>query len=272
MRTILVLGGGGVKGMTHAGAWRAICEAGLEVSEIVGTSIGGLVGACIGAGSGFEELSKAAVALKKTDIVLLNRWTLLINGIRQTSVFQSDPLHNYIRSLLPVERFDQLNLPVSVNAVHLATGEMEWFGAGGRTDVSIADAVYASCALPLFYPPAVIDDKYYVDGGVVDSLPVLRAAERGADLIIAVDAGAGQKRDALDTVQRGMIAIHHRVTEIMGYARKRAVLDNWTGPKLIYVRPELDKYSTFDFGQTEFFLAEGYRAVKAELDKFTHRK
>ena len=265
MRTILVLGGGGVKGMTHAGAWRAIRESGITVDEIVGTSIGGLVGACLAAGQGFEELSKAALALKKADIVLLNRWTLLLNGIRQTSVFQDEPLRNYIASLLPVSRFDELTIPTAVNAVDLETGDMHWFGAGGRADVSLVDAIYASCALPLFYPPAEIGGRYFVDGGVIDALPVLRAADRGADLILAIDAGSGKQRDSLDTVSKGMIAIHHRVTEIMGYARKRAVLDNWNGPKLIYVRPTLDKYSTFDFGQTEFFLEEGYRATKAAL-------
>jgi NTE family protein len=241
MKTILVLGGGGVKGMAHAGAWRAICEAGVEITEIVGTSIGGLVGACIAAGQNYDDLSKAALALKKPDIVLLNRWTLLLNGIRQTSIFQAEPLKAYIASLLPVTRFDQLNIPFAVNAVDLENGDIHWFGAGGNKDILLVDAIYASCALPLFYPPAEIDGRYYVDGGVVDSLPVLRAADRGADLIIAIDAGAGKARDALDTVNKGMIAIHHRVTEIMGYRR-------------------------FDFGQTEFFLEEGYRATQAALE------
>jgi NTE family protein len=265
MRTILVLGGGGVKGMAHAGAWRALCEAGIEVSEVIGTSIGGLVGACIGAGQTYQELTEAALALKKTDIVLLNRWSILLNGIRQTSVFQAEPLRNYIASLLPVERFDQLNLPVSMNAVDLETGDEHWFGAGARDDIGLVDAIYASCALPLFYPPAEIGDRYFVDGGVVDAMPITRAAERGAELIIAIDAGSGKSRDSLDTVQKGMIAIHHRVTEIMGYRRKRAVIDNWKGPQLVYVRPSLHKFSTFDFGQTEFFLEEGYRATHTAL-------
>jgi NTE family protein len=266
MRTILVLGGGGVKGMTHAGAWRAICESGVEISEIVGTSIGGLVGACIGAGRTFEDLTKAALALKKTDIVLLNRWTVLINGIRQTSVFQDEPLRSYIASLLPNTEFKDLTIPVSVNAVDLESGDMHWFGCGGRSDVGLVDSIYASCALPLFYPPAEIDGKYFVDGGVVDSLPVLRAAERGADLVIAVDAGTGKTRDSGDTVNKGLIAIHHRVSEIMGYRRKRAIIEAWQGPRLVYVRPQLHKYSTFDFGQTEFFLEEGYRATRAALE------
>jgi NTE family protein len=152
-----------------------------------------------------------------------------------------------------------------MNAVDLESGDMIWFGAGGRVDIPLADAVYASCALPLFYPPAQLGDSYYVDGGIVDPLPIQRAADRGAELIIAIDAGAGKVRDSLDTVQNGLVAIHHRVTEIIGWRRKREVLDNWKGPRLVYVRPKLDGFSTFDFAQTTFFLEEGYRATMEAL-------
>lgn len=264
-KTILVLGGGGVKGMTQAGAWRAIQEAGIQVSEIVGTSIGALVGACIAAGQGWSELSEAAVALKKPDIVLLNRWALLLNGIRQPSVFQSEPLLAYIESVLPATRFSELSTPLAMNAVDLESGDVEWFGVGGRTDLPLSHAVYASCALPLFYPPAQIGDRYFVDGGVLDALPIERAAERGADLIIAIDAGAGKVRDSLDTVNNGLVAIHHRVLEIVGWERKRDMLASWQGPPLVYVRPRLDGFSTFDFGRTSYFLEEGYRATKEAL-------
>jgi NTE family protein len=265
MKVFLVLGGGGVKGMAHAGAWRAIQDSGVQVSEIVGTSIGALVGGAIAGGSSWAEISTAALALKKPDIVLLNRWALLLNGIRQPSIFQSEPLMTYIESVLPVKEFSQLTIPFSLNAVNLETGDTEWFGVGGRTDVSLPTAVYASCALPLFYPPAQIGDAQFVDGGIADSLPVHRAAERGADLIIAIDAGAGKVKDALDTVQAGMVAIHHRVMEIMGWTRKLEMLKYWNGPRMIYVRPKLDGFSTFDFAQTEFFLEEGYRATRQAL-------
>jgi NTE family protein len=152
-----------------------------------------------------------------------------------------------------------------MNAVDLETGTMVWFGAAGRQDVSLVDACYATCALPLFYPPAAIDGEIYVDGGVQDGLPIDLAAERGATLILAIDVGAGAVRDSGDTVAKGLVAIHHRVTEIMGYARKQAKLASWSGPRLIYVRPRLDAFSTFDFGRTEFFLEEGYNATRDAL-------
>jgi NTE family protein len=264
-RVVLVLGGGGVKGLAQVGAWRAIEESGLEVAEIVGTSIGALVGASIAAGAGWKDMAPRALSLQRKDLVALNRWALLLNGVRQPSLFLEEPLREYIAAALPAETFDELEIPLGVNAVDFETGENVWFGAGGRMDVPLADAIYASCALPVFYPPAEIGGRWYVDGGVADTLPIERAAERGADLIIAVDVAAGPTKDPAETIGKGMIAIHHRVYDIQAYARRRALLDGWSGPPLIYVRPRLDGCSTFDFGNTRFFLEEGYRAAAAAL-------
>lgn len=264
-RVTLVLGGGGMKGLAHVGAWRAVLESGVKVEEIIGTSIGALVGACIAGGLEHEKLVSMARALLRTDIVVLNRWALLFNGIRQRGVFRDDTFRQYIESILPAETFEELKIPLAMNAVDLESGRQEWFGVGGLMQVPLADAVYASCALPVFYPPAYIDDRYFVDGGVIDSLPVGRAVERGAKRIIAIDVGAGQAGDGVGTVEKGMVAIHQRVMQIMGYARKRAHLDAHGSASITYIRPHLDGYDTFDFTSTEYFLAEGYRAVSEAL-------
>lgn len=264
-RVVLVLGGGGMKGLAHVGAWRALLEAGEQVDEIVGTSIGALIGVCIAGGVEHERLQSLARALQKADIATLNRWALLLNGIRQQSVFRGDVFRSYLERVLPEGGWDALKLPISLNAVDLETGRLEWFGTGGRTDVPLCDAVYASCALPVFYPPAELGGRYFVDGGVLDALPVGRAAERGADRIIAIDVGSGEHADAADVVSKGMIAIQQRVMQISGYGRRRSSVDQWRGAELVYVRPDLETYSTFDFASTEYFLAEGYRATRAVL-------
>ncbi len=261
----LVLGGGGVKGMAHVGAWKAVEEAGVQVSSIVGTSIGALVGACLAGGMGWRDLAPLAMALRKRDIVSMNGRSLLLNGIRQRSVFHGERFMDYIREILPVRRFDELKLPLAMNAVDLETGRMEWFGTGGRSDLPLAEAVYASCALPLFYPPAEIDGRHYVDGGVLDALPFEHAATLGAGRIVAVDVTAGGDKDSMDTISKGMIAIHHRVFDIMGHSQRRTRLDRWGGAPLVYVRPRLDGISTFDFTRTQYFLEEGYRATRRAL-------
>lgn len=266
-RVILVLGGGGVKGTAHAGAWRAIQEAGLSVAEIVGTSIGALVGASIAGGAEAGELESQARSLMKKDIVDINRWALLPMGIRQQSIFQGLALRNYVARVLPETDWSELEIPLSVNAVDLETGHNVWFGAGGRTDVPLADAVYASSALPPFYPPLEAEGMHLVDGGVMDTVPITKAADRGADLIIAVHASAGRRRDAADTVEKGLVAIQHRVMDIMSYAQRQIVEDMWMGPPVVHVRPDVADYSTFDFDAVDYFLEEGYRATKAALDE-----
>jgi NTE family protein len=264
-KTVLVLGGGGMKGLSHVGAWRAVQESGVEVTEVIGTSIGALIGACVCGGVDHDRLSALARSLRKTDIVTLNRWALLFNGIRQPEVFRGAVFRNYLASVLPVERFSDLRLPLSMNAVDLESGEEVWFGAGGRDDVPLVDAIYASCALPVFYEPAEIDGRHLVDGGIGDALPMKRAAARGATRIIAVDVAAGAIPAATDIVSKGMIAIHQRVMQIMGYSRRAAALASWSGPELVYVRPNLEGYDTWDFGSTEYFLEEGYRATLEAL-------
>lgn len=269
-RVILVLGGGGIKGLTHVGAWRALQEAGVVVDEIIGTSIGGLIAAMIAGGEGPASLTARALALEKADIVALNRWAVLLNGIRQPSVFHDVPFRDYIARALPVATFGELGLPISLNAVDLGSGEQAWFGAGGREDIPLADAIYASCALPVFFPPGEIDGRLYVDGGVLDTLPLARAVERGADRIIAIDAGAEGERAGEEVVEQGLVGIYQRVFQLMANQRKRQKLASWRGPPLTLVKPRLEGYGTFDFAKTAYFLEEGYRATRTALEAEGH--
>jgi NTE family protein len=264
-RVWLALGGGGLKGLAHIGAWRAVEETGLRVSGMVGTSIGSLVGVLAASGVGWEEMRDMARELRREDIVRVNRRAVLFNGIRQVSVFRGDVLREYYQSILPPLGWSALSLPVLVNAVDLATGRTEWFGPGARLDVSLLDAVYASSALPVFYPPAVIDGRAFVDGGTEHPLGLYQAAHMGATGIVGVDVGAGEEGRTARILAQGMLAVHQRIFSIMTYRRRRDLIAQWTEPPLVYVRPRLDGYETFDFDSIEYFMEEGYRATMEVL-------
>ncbi|MGD8319656.1 MAG: patatin-like phospholipase family protein [Gemmatimonadota bacterium] len=261
------LGGGGLKGLAHIGAWRALEEAGVRVRGIVGTSIGALVGALIASGSRWKEMRDLARELRRVDIVRINRRAVLFNGIRQLSIFRGDALREYYERILPAAGWEALDLPLLLNAVDLATGTTEWFGTGARTDVSLVDAVYASSALPVFYPPAEIDGRSFVDGGTEHPLGLVRAAEEGASGIIGVDVGAGQDGSSEEILAQGMLGVHARIFSIMTYRRRRDLVGHWEGPPLLYVRPELDGYGTFDFEHVEYFVEAGYRAMSVALGR-----
>lgn len=267
----LVLGGGGLKGLAHIGAWRALEEAGVEVQGVVGTSIGGLVGALIASGWGWRQMEERAMALERSDIVKVNRRAAWINGIRQPSVFRGEVLREYFEEMLPAGGWDALALPLQVNAVELKCGKTEWFGVGARTDVSLLDAVYASAALPVFYPPAMLDGEAFVDGGAEHPLGLSRAAELGATGIVGVDVGAGEEGDTQEILKQGMLAVHQRIFSIMTWRRRRDLLAQWAGPPVCYVRPELEGYGTFDFQHVPYFVNEGYRATRSALESDASR-
>ena len=261
----LILGGGGLRGLAHVGAWRALQEAGFRPAGILGTSIGALVGACIAGGRPVAELEDEARELKRTDIARVQRRALWVNGIRSESLFRGDALEEYLGRVLPSGGWKDLQIRFLANAVELGSGRAEWFGPGARTDVSLTRAVYASAALPLFYPPARLPGGVYVDGGVDEALPLRRAVEMGASSVVAVDAGSGEGSEVGRMLSDGMLAIHQRVLSIMAGRRRRETVAAWTGPPLLYIRPRLDGFGTFDFDAIEYFLAEGARAAREAM-------
>ncbi len=264
-RPWVVLGGGGLKGLAHVGAWQAIQEAGLPVSGIVGTSIGALVGACLAGGMGWRELAPLAFAIRRGDIARINRRALLFNGIRQEALLQAEPLRDFIRAILPVREWDELTIPLQVNAVDLETGDTVWFGTGADTSVALEDALYASAALPVLYPPLTVGGRTFVDGGVEFTLGLGRAVDCGATGVIGIDVGAGRRSRAERVREQGLIAIHQRVFSIMSWRKRHDLVRHWDDPPLLFVRPRLDGFGTFDFDETQYFLEEGYRAARAAL-------
>jgi NTE family protein len=259
-RPWLVLGGGGLKGLAHLGVWRALQTRGFEPDGILGTSIGGLMGALISAGRDPEEMLTLARELSRSDIARVQRRALWVSGFRAEALFRRDPLQEYLEAVLPAGGWEALHIRFQTNAVELGRGQTEWFGIGARTDVPLAQAIYATAALPVFYPPAKLPGGYYVDGGVEFALPIHRAAELGATGIVAVDPGAGEEGNARAVALGGMLAVHQRVFSLMAGRLRREMVRHWEGVPLLYIRPPLDGYGTFDFENIPYFLEAGEQA------------
>jgi NTE family protein len=265
-RTVLVLGGGGLKGVAHIGVWKALEEAGIQPDAIIGTSIGAVIGAALAGGSGWRELAEVARRLTKDEIVSINRRAVWFGGVREQAVFEGAHYQRWLERSLPAHEWPGLTTPFRTNAVSLVSGEEVWFGADARTDVPLLDAVYASCALPIYFPPLrTADDDYLVDGGVLDVLPIRQAKLWGAEWIIAVDVGADLLPPEEGFFDRGMIAIHDRVLGLNLELQRRNILESWDGPPLVYVRPDIGHLSGWDFDRNQFLLEEGYRAAREAL-------
>jgi NTE family protein len=144
------------------------------------------------------------------------------------------------------------------------------FGAAGDSECSLDDAVLASLALPLYLPPVTIAGRRYLDGGVLQVLPLEVAGRIPADLVIAVDVGP-VRRAPPPGMPRGpaLLAAHDRAMAIaMAEQRARCVAAWREDPRrapLVLIEPAVDPYGTFAFDRTAEFIEAGYRAAYRAL-------
>jgi len=182
MRVVAVFGGGGAKSLAHAGAWKALLEAGLRPCHIIGTSMGAVISAALAAGSSYERLVEIALSLERKDFAALDAWSLA-KGVFAGNILKPEPLKRTIARLVPATRFADLQIPLTVTATDLDSGELVLFGGLGQ-HAPLVDALYASCALPLYFPPEVIEARRLGDVGpaqrhrVTTAIPILVMPKR----------------------------------------------------------------------------------------------
>lgn len=270
----LVLGGGGLKGFAHIGVLRALQERGIRPAALAGTSIGALIAAASTGGMSLDEMSGRAEGLKRRDLFRLNHVGMLLERMRSASIYLEAPLRALCEAVCPAGRFDELPIPLLVNTVDVERGTQVVWGLPGLRDVPVADAVYASCALPGFFPPGRVDGRTCIDGGTVDNLPVSAAALGGAagesggalDALIAVDVGSGELTHDTEIAEQGFASIYMRAATTMMHALQQQPLTHWSGPPMLLIRPRLAHVSWFNFGHTAEVIREGYRAAHEALE------
>ncbi|HYS69983.1 MAG TPA: patatin-like phospholipase family protein [Gemmatimonadaceae bacterium] len=256
----LVLGGGGLKGFAHIGVFRALKEMGIEPTVVAGTSIGALIAAAYCRGMDVSEMADRARALKRRDLFRLNRMGFLLERQHAPAIYLEEPLREVVKSVSTEKHFAQLKKTLLVNTVDITRGTQVVWGLPGLRDVSVADAVYASCALPGFYPPGNVDGRLCVDGGVIDNLPVT-ISSLGMDAVIAVDTGSSDMEPENDIATAGFGSIYMRAANTMMHALQLAPFGAWTRPPMILVRPKVSHIGWFSFSNADELLEAGYTAA-----------
>lgn len=155
----ITLSGGGARGAAHIGALRALGEAGIEPQKIVGVSAGALVGAMYAAGVSADDMM--AFALQSS----IFRFYKL--GMPLTGLTSSDYLQERLATVIPQNSFEGLQRQFYVGVTNLNTGQLECHDSG-----PLHELVAASCGIPFLFRPVVINGAQYVDGGVIENMPV----------------------------------------------------------------------------------------------------
>jgi NTE family protein len=172
------LGAGSARGWAHIGVLRALTEAGVKPDLIAGCSVGAFVGAAFAAGR-LDQVEAWALGLDRRRMLRLADFGLrggLIKGERINEVFREQ----FVES-----QFSELPIPLAAVATDLHSGQEVWLREG-----KVSDAIAASIAVPGLFRPVRHEDRYLVDGSVVNPIPVSLCRAMGADFVLAVDLGS----------------------------------------------------------------------------------
>jgi NTE family protein len=282
----LVLSGGGARGGAHIGVLRALQELRVPIDEIVGTSIGAVIGGFYVSGMTVQEMEELVESLE-WETAFLNSTPRKLKSFRRkrdddlflvdlkpglndgefelpTGVVQGQVIDMVLsRETLRASRvvdFDKLALPFRAVAGDLVTGEAVVLRSG-----SLARSLRASMSIPAALTPIEIDGRLLVDGGIAMNLPVQVAQEMGADVVIAVDiSSALLARETL----RSVLDVTEQLTNLLtrtGVEEQRRKL----GPQDILVVPTFSEdLGSISFARMREAIQAGYDAVMQRRERF----
>jgi NTE family protein len=183
-----VLGGGGHLGAAEVGMLRALLERGTVPELVVGTSIGAINGAAVAADptpGAAERLAAMWTSLERSDVFgrsVLGRVGTLART--RTHLHDNAGLRTLLAGTLGTARIEQLPVRFECVAASIESASERWFTSG-----PVVDAVLASSAVPGLLPPVAIDGEHFLDGGIVNSIPVGRAVDLGARTVYVMHVG-----------------------------------------------------------------------------------
>jgi len=216
MPVAFVLGGGGVRGAVEIGMLRALLERGIRPDLVVGTSIGAINGALVASDptpAVVDALMHAWMSPEANAVYGESLFTQLRRLVKtKTHLNSPQPLRHLLERALGADaRFEDLPVRLQVVAASIERAAEQVFETG-----PLIDAILASASVPGLLPATRIGDEHYIDGGIVNSIPIEQAVAAGAETIFVLQVGRIEQplsvpRSAVDTARVAFeIARRHR--------------------------------------------------------------
>ncbi|MDZ4713886.1 MAG: patatin-like phospholipase family protein [Cytophagales bacterium] len=246
----LVLSGGGARGAAHIGVIKALEEFGVVISRVSGTSAGSIVGALYATGHSSKEILEIVTQVT------------IYNSVRpawaRSGLLRMDGLKELLSKHVPGD-FGQLKKPMTIAATEITRGEVRYFEQG-----DLIPAILASCSIPAIFSPLQLDGFMYVDGGLLDNLPVRPIREK-CDFIIG--SHCNQVSQSFDPANLKVVIER---SLLMAIGANTMVSKNLCD--LVIEPPGLDKYSSFDIGKAKEIFDLGYKFTKENFSKANFEK
>jgi len=244
----LALGAGSTKGFAHIGVLQVLKENGIPIDMIAGSSMGAIIGAIYSVGSDMYLLQKYLNTLNIRNY-------LDMHNPFGAGLIKGDRLQEVLKVLTHNKTFDQTNTPFCCVAVDAERARLDVLESG-----RLHEAVRASMSIPAIFEPVRLNGKTYVDGGVIERVPVKALRDRGMDVVIAVDVGYhGAKTDISGM---NMYQLMNHTINIMQWRMnllRQESADVLLIPEVLYVKGH------FQMDQAESCILEGRRVTLEAL-------
>lgn len=247
----LVLSGGGARGFAHLGLMQALNEAGIFPDVISGTSAGALAGVLYADGYSPVEIMKIMNSSSRLHYI---RPTMPKEGLLQIS-----GVVRILRDNIKAKTFEELKLPLFVCATDLNNGKAVYFSEG-----ELLNPVIASASIPVLFKPVIINNCQYVDGGVLDNLPI-KPIENICRFIIGSFVNPTGYEENINT----LIGIAER-TFLLSMSKE--VLEKSKKFNLFFAPLELRNYKILDPEQSAEVFRVGYETTKEKLKNVDIKK
>lgn len=252
-RVILVLGGGGARGLSAIGVLRVFEQERIPVDQVIGVSVGALIGALFASGVSVDRIEEMASEVgwnQLSDFSKVGMVRLILND----DLLTTDKMQSFMDDQVKGRNFSDLNVPFACIATDLRTGERVIFREG-----PVALAARASATIPGIFRPVEYRHRLLVDGGLVDNFPTDVAITEGNDLIVGVLPRSTLKVAEVSTVFQSLVrSIEVQRDVIMKEKKKTADF---------LIEPDVGSVSFIDLGRSKECIEAGVVATrKAALD------
>ncbi|MDR2680806.1 MAG: patatin-like phospholipase family protein [Tannerella sp.] len=247
----LALSGGGARGFAHIGVFRLLEECGLRPDIIVGTSAGALMGTLYADGYAPDEIMSLFTGREFSEFASVQ--------FPVTGLFDSSKFHSYVKKIIRAEKFEDLQIPMTVMTTDLDHGKAHAFAKG-----PIADVITASCSVPILFNPVVIDGVCHVDGGLFHNFPVSIIRDE-CDAVI----GSNVSPVVPEKYNKNIIGIAERSYHYLfrsNTEKDRTLCD------ILIETDEFGKYKMFDLKNVEQIVRIGYDAAVRAFDEYLNNR
>lgn len=264
----LALGSGAARGWAHIGILRALQRMGIKPDLIAGCSIGSFVGAAYAAGE-LDKLEEWVRGFTRLQVVGL------LDPAFSGGLFRGDKVFGMAANHLGNPDASELPIPFACVATELDTGREIWLRKGPLRQI-----VRASCGMPGLLTPTRHDERWLVDGAVVNPVPVSLARAMGAEVVIAINLNADSHQpwaDEPDEVRgMGMLAqwlgkggdspgMWSVMSGSINIMQERITRARMAGdPPELQIAPRLGNFSILDFHRASDAIAEGEACVERQ--------